>query len=129
MTIRLQKFFNHLIIFLFMEKEIWRPIKGYEGWYEVSSYGRVRSLDRVIIHSDGRKRLFKGRILKPKKYQNGYLFCDLCKNGQMKNVIIHRLVAQAFLPNPDNLPEVNHKDENKTNNFIFLKKRWFCRFG
>ena len=108
--------------FLFMKKEIWSPVKNYEGYYQVSSYGRVRSADRVIIDSDGVKRLLKGKILKPAKNNNGYFLCGLCKNGQMKYVLIHRLVAEAFIPNPSNLPEVNHKDENKTNNSVFLKK-------
>lgn len=103
-------------------EEIWKSVKGYEGWYEVSSYGRVRSVDRVIIHSDGRKRLFKGRIMKLAKNTGGYLFCDLRKNSKHKTLKVHRLVAEAFLPNPDNLPVINHKDENKTNNRVFLNK-------
>lgn len=105
-----------------MKNEIWRPIKGYEGLYEVSNCGNVRSVDRVIIDSDGVKRLLKGKIIKPAKQNKGYLVCGLWKNSKPKTITVHRLVAQAFLPNPDNLSEVNHKDENKDNNFIFLKK-------
>ena len=85
--------------------EEWRPIEGSEGLYEVSSYGRVRSLRRNII-------------LSPKKEPMGYLRCNLYLNKNMKTFSIHRLVAQAFIPNPDNLPQVNHKDENKTNNSV-----------
>lgn len=103
-------------------EEIWKPIKDYEGLYEVSNYGNVRSVDRVVICSDGRKCLWKGRILKPAKCGNGYFFCVLCKNGKTENALIHRLVAEAFIPNPDNLPFINHKDEIKTNNRVFLKK-------
>lgn len=105
-----------------MKEEIWRPIKGYETYYEVSNFGNVRSLDRVNINSDGVKRLLKGKIRRPAKDKDGYLICDLHKNLKGKTFKVHRLVAQAFLPNPDNLPQVNHKDEYKTNNFIFLKK-------
>lgn len=111
-----------------MKEEIWRPVKNYEGLYEISSYGRVRSVDRVNIISDGLVRNLKGRILRPVNDKDGYLLCSLCKNGQNKTVKIHRLVAEAFITNPNNLPVINHKDENKTNNSVFLKKRWFCRF-
>ena len=89
------------------EEEIWCPIKGYEGIYEVSDQGRVRSL-----------KFGKERILKPFRNKGGYLLVGLCKNGEQKKCKVHRLVAQTFIPNPDNLPEVNHKDEDKTNNFV-----------
>ena len=87
------------------EEEIWCPIKGYESLYEVSDQGRVKSL-----------KFGKERILKPVRKLNGYLQIGLWKNGENKTYSIHRLVAKTFIPNPDNLPEVNHKDENKTNN-------------
>lgn len=99
-----------------MKKEIWKSVKGYEGYYEVSSYGRVRSLDRMVTRSDGKKRLFKGKILKMCFCGSGYLYVTLSKNGETNNKYPHRLVAETFLPNPNNLSEVNHKDENKTNN-------------
>lgn len=101
-----------------MKEEIWRSIKNYEGWYEVSSYGRVRSVDRMETLSDGRKRLRKGSMLKTEKNINGYLRIQLWKSSEVKKVSIHRLVAQAFIPNPNNLPQVNHKDEDKTNNHV-----------
>lgn len=104
-----------------MENEIWKSIKDYEGLYEVSNFGRIRSLDRVIINSDGVKRLCKGGIRKPYKdtrENKGYLRVKLNKDGIFKKFAIHRLVAQAFIPNPDNLSEVNHKDEVKTNNHV-----------
>ena len=108
-----------------MEKEIWRPIKGYEGLYEVSNLGRIRSLDRMIIQPDGVKRLWKGRIRKPIKdtrENKGYLRVELSKDGILKKFAIHRLVAQTFIPNTNNLPQINHKDEDKINNFVFVNK-------
>ena len=94
--------------------EEWRPIVGYEGQYEVSSYGRVRSLDRY----DRMNRFWKGRILKSYTDTVGYLNVRLCSNGKLKHHLVHRLVAEAFIPNPDNLPQVNHRDEVKNNNSV-----------
>lgn len=94
--------------------EEWRTVKGYEGLYEVSSLGRVRSLDRY----DRMNRFWKGRILNLHTGTGGYLFVALSSNGKEKNYLVHRLVAQAFLPNPDNLPQVNHRDEVKINNRV-----------
>ena len=101
--------------------ETWRPVKGYEGYYEVSDLARVRSLDRwepYLNHGKSMERLRKGRILKQgNNPYTGYLHVILCGiDGKHKVITIHRLVAEAFVPNPDNLPEVNHKDECKTNN-------------
>ena len=100
--------------------EVWRPVKGFEGLYEVSSHGRVRSLDHYV-ECDTKagyhlKQFFKGKILVPKKDKNQYLFVALSVNRKIKAARIHRLVAEAFIPNPDNLPCINHKDENKQNN-------------
>lgn len=90
-----------------MKKEIWLPVKGYEELYAVSNLGRVKSL-----------KFDKEKILKPAKRKDGYLQVVLCKNGKMKHFLIHRLVAEAFLPNPEGLPEVNHLNENKSNNVV-----------
>lgn len=95
-----------------MEK--WKDIVDYEGLYEVSSFGRVRSLDRY----DNRNCFRKGHILKQNNNGRGYMSVYLCLNGKIKTYKVHRLVAQAFIPNPDNLPQVNHKDEDKTNNSV-----------
>ena len=86
--------------------EIWKDVKGYEGKYQVSSFGRVKSFAR------------NGRILKPALNKNGYLLVNLWNNNHSKSFYVHRLVAEAFIPNPLNLRFVNHKDECKTNNFV-----------
>ena len=91
-----------------MQKEVWRKINGYEGLYEVSNYGRVKSF----------KHKQKGHILSPGINSKGYKFVCLCKNNICKQFWVHRLVAEAFLENPENLPCVNHKDENPSNNFV-----------
>ncbi len=100
-----------------MENEIWKDVVGYEGLYQVSNLGRVKSLDRVIIRKDGRKDRIKGRMLK--FYNNkGYLHVDICKNGAYKKCKVHRLVAETFIDNPMSLSFVNHIDENKSNNTV-----------
>ena len=90
--------------------EIWRDVVGYEGLYQVSNLGRVKSLNYHIYG--------KERILKPGNSSGGYFVVSLCKNSKRKPFYIHRLVATAFIPNPNNKPEVNNKDENKTNNRV-----------
>ena len=101
-----------------MKKEYWRPVVGYEGLYEVSNWGRVKSLDTYRKGINGSVRFCKERILKQGKDKFGYLYVDLYKNNIKKKYKVHRLVAEAFLDNPDNLPCVNHKDENKQNNIV-----------
>ena len=90
--------------------EEWRNIKGYEGYYQVSNLGRVKSLNYNKTGKEG--------IMKSHDNGYGYLEVQLSKDGKVKHCRVNRLVAQAFLPNPDNLPEVNHKDEDKTNNCV-----------
>ena len=97
-----------------MTEEIWKPVVGYEGLYEVSSLGRVRSLDRY----DGRNHFIKGRILKLNDGGRGYLDVQLCSNGKVKHHLVHRMVAESFIQNPDNLPQVNHRDENPSNDNV-----------
>lgn len=98
-------------------EELWKDIAGYEGLYQVSNQGRVRSLDRYVECVDT-YRHYKGRIMKLDKRKNGYLQVNLKRQKLNKQFLIHRLVAQAFIPNPDSLPCVNHKDENKENNNV-----------
>lgn len=97
-----------------------RPVKGYEGYYEVDNCGRVYALDRVIhVEDHGRSydKPLSGGIIKQHMHSKGYKIVPLTRDGKTKNVFVHRIVATAFLPNPDNLPCINHKDEDKTNNF------------
>lgn len=109
-----------------MKKEYWRPILNYEGLYEVSNFGRARSLDRWVKCPNGSVRFYKGRILKPGTNKDGYLQVDLSKNNKRKTFRVNRLVAEAFLEIPEELRhlkgtrylQVNHKDENKLNNNI-----------
>lgn len=101
--------------------EIWKPVKGFDG-YEVSNLGNVRSLDRTIYWIRNGKKVashIKGRNLVP-VIRRGYKICKLTGG---KYALIHRLVAKAFIPNPDNLPCINHKDENKGNN-VWTNLEW-----
>ena len=99
-------------------KEIWKDIQGYEGYYQVSSMGSVRSCDRTIIDSVGRSHSYNGQILTPMTVAGGYLEVNLSKGDKRKPVHVHRLVAEAFIPNPDGLPAINHIDEDKKNNIV-----------
>lgn len=96
-----------------MKNEIWKPIVGFENLYEISNYGRVKSLPK----KRGRF-IQKGKILKLKIKKTGYQYIDLHKNGINKTFSVHRLVALTFIPNPENLPCVNHKDETRINNYV-----------
>lgn len=91
-------------------KEEWKSVEGFEDRYEVSNLGRIRSL-----HSYGGNTC---RIMKPGKRSDGYLHIGLSKDGICKHFVVHRLVAMAFIPNPQNLEMINHKDENKENNCV-----------
>ena len=105
-----------------MKEEIWCYIKGYEGLYEVSNYGRVRSL-----------KFGKEKILKPSRDTDGYLFVGIRKNGHRKICRVHRLVAETFIPNPSNLSEINHLDEDKDNNLVqnleWCDRKYNCNYG
>ena len=98
-----------------MEEE-WRPIVGFEGEYEISSIGRVRSLDREIIFNDRRKRLFRGKVIAVNINPNGYKAVGLSRHHKNINKYIHKLVAESFIDNPNNYNVVNHIDGNKLNN-------------
>ena len=96
-------------------KEVWKPVIGWEGFYEVSNMGNVKSLGNGKSNN---KNYSKERILKAKKERNGYLFVALYKEGKSKQCYIHRLVGEAFLENPQDLPQINHIDQNKENNIV-----------
>lgn len=110
------------------EHEEWRVVEGYEGYYEVSNLGRVRSVERriVLITRDGKDRpcVFKEKILKQseeKKAKYNWLprkYVGLSKDGKSKRFYVHRLVANTFIENPNNLTDVNHKDGNPFNNNV-----------
>lgn len=97
-----------------MDKE-WRAVVGYEGFYEVSEDGEVRSVSRVVP-SRFKTRKIKGRTLIASKDKDGYLTVTLSKKNKITTKRVHRLVAEAFIPNPKGLPVINHKDEIKDNN-------------
>lgn len=100
-------------------EEIWKDIKGYEGMYQVSSEGRIKSLDRVVTDKNGHKRHIHGNIIKTRRLsKNNYLKVDLFKNGYYKEHYVHQLVANAFIPNPDYDFHVRHKNKNKSDNRV-----------
>ena len=97
-----------------MNKEIWKPILGYEGLYEVSNKGNVRSMNR--IDSIGRHR--KGKLMTLYYDKRGYVKVSVTKNNKQRGCFVHRIVAIAFIPNPNNYPQVNHINECKTDNRV-----------
>lgn len=109
---------NVMVIPKYKDKETWKDINGYEGYYQISSHGNIRSLDRHVKHSKGGHRLLKGKEIAKCINSSGYYKVMLNKKGTTKNEYIHRLVAQAFIENPEDKPETNHKDGNKLNNHI-----------
>ena len=102
-----------------MKEEIWKDIKGFEGRYMVSNMGRVKSLNY--------RRTGKEKILKGRNSGYGYLQVQLCKDGKVKKYLVHRLVATAFLENPQNLPVINHKNEIKSDNRVSNLE--FCSYS
>ena len=100
--------------------EEWRDVVGFEGLYQVSNLGRVKGLDRLVDTNinNVNRRIHKGKLLKPQFNNKGYKRVNLCKNGNINWAFVHRLVAEAFIPNPNNYPVVNHKDENPKNNCV-----------
>lgn len=101
-----------------LENEEWKDVIGYEGLYQVSNLGRVKSLDRIVTTKENKSWKLDEKLLKPHLGNNGYYAVALCKNGKVKRLSIHRLVASAFIDNPENLPCVNHKSENKLENTV-----------
>lgn len=99
------------------EQEVWRTYPDYD-FIEVSNLGRVRTKDRYVPCRNGGKRLVKGRVLKQWLSHGGYLFVTFGANGKRVSLLVHRMVAICYIPNPDNLPEVNHIDNDRTNNVV-----------
>lgn len=104
-------------------KEIWKDVVDFEGIYKVSNLGNVISLDRYVTRNDGIVQFKKGKNMNLRENDDGYLIVHLSKNGKGKYYSVHTLVAKAFIPNPDNLPEVNHIDFNRKNN-VYTNLNW-----
>lgn len=106
-------------------KEEWKDIdeNGFEGYYQISNLGRVRSVDRLIIGKDGRRRFYTGKLLTQKPDKDGYKYVILKNRGRSKTLKVHRLVGEYFVPNPYNKPFINHLDESKDNN-VFTNLEW-----
>jgi len=108
--------------------EIWKDINGFPG-YQVSNQGRIRTLDRYVWNkSNGSNSLLKGMIHKLDTTGKEYAQIGVWVDGKCKKYLVHRLVAEYFVHNPDNLPEVNHEDRNKLNNNDW-NLRWVTRLG
>lgn len=107
--------------------EIWKDIEGYEGLYQVSNLGKVRSLDRITLYLSGRKVFTHGRNLKLRYNNVGYVYVFLIKNKIKSFFLIHRLVALAFIPNVSNKPEIDHintiRDDNRVCNLKWVTKK------
>lgn len=99
-------------------KEVWKDVSGFEGIYEVSNFGRVKSCERVIMRSNGRPMNFPEKVMTPSVNHKGYEIIDMQNHGKRSGGFVHRLVAKAFIPNPENKKTVNHKDGNKRNNHV-----------
>lgn len=99
-------------------KEIWKDIEGYEGIYQVSNLGRVRSVDRYVQHNYGGLKFQSGKILKPSIQNTGYYYVLLYKNGKALRKTLHRIIAKAFIPNPENKPQIDHINGIRTDNRI-----------
>lgn len=101
-----------------MAKEVWKDISGYEGLYQISDFGNVKSITRMVKSNHGNFRLQREKLLKVRLNNKGYYTVILYKDSHPKTFFVHRLVAIAFIPNENDLPEVNHIDENKLNNYV-----------
>lgn len=113
-----------------MEQEIWKSIHGYEGLYEISTEGRVKRLERIKVDTLGRKTLLREKILTNRiSKQTGYPCVNLSKDGMVKTYNIHSLIADAFIPNPDNLPCINHIDEDRTNSVLSNLERCTYKYN
>ena len=101
-----------------LKQEIWKPISNYDGLYEISNKGQIKSVGRYIKSNHNNVRFQEEKIRKLTVNNKGYVTVRLCKNGKYKTFLVHRLVAETFIPNPYEYNEVNHKDEDKTHNSV-----------
>ena len=113
--------------------EIWKWIPGWEGYYMASTHGRIKSVDRYVNGKNGSKILKKGRIIKQSTDKAGYKYVCLKRDGKNYYYRVHRLVGMTFIPNPNNYPQINHKDENPANNHVsnleFCTAKYNCNYG
>lgn len=101
-------------------EEIWKDIESFEGLYKISNFGKIKSLERKVKNGNNTFRIQKEHLIKltPNLERHGYVYCMLYKDNKSYSRQVHRLVAKTFIPNPNNLPQVNHIDGNKENNSI-----------
>ena len=97
--------------------EVWKDVVGYEGHYKISNQGRVKALTKTVIKA-GKPYVLTEKILAIRSGGVGYSRVQLCKDGALKEFYVHRLVGQHFIPNPDSLPQINHMDSVKLNNYV-----------
>lgn len=107
-----------------IEQEIWKDVKNYEGLYQISNLGRVKSMSKFAGFSYRKERMLKTSLDK-----DGYVKVTLCKNNRTRFSSIHRLLAECFIPNPNNYPQINHKDENKQNNDLSNLEWCTCKYN
>lgn len=113
--------------------EVWKDISGYDGLYQVSSFGRFRSLDTILKMKNGIDRFHEGHVIQPYVANDGYLMINLTKDSVRRSYKAHRIVAEAFIANPFKRPFVNHKNENKQDNRVenleWCTNKYNIRYG
>lgn len=98
--------------------EIWKDIEGFEGYYKISNLGRILAIGRTVGAANNKTKTIKEKLLSTPKFSNGYRVVSLYKNCKCKKLLVHRLIAMCFIPNPENKPYINHIDGDRLNNRI-----------
>lgn len=110
------------------EQEVWKTYPDYD-FIEASNLGRVRTRDRYVPGKNGSKRLVRGRVLKQQLGRGGYMYVEFSVNGKAVCLLSHRIIAVTFIPNPNNYPQVNHKDNNPKNNAVSNLEWCTCQYN